>query len=408
MAPINSLPPELILSIAHYLPAKYLAHLSQTNTRTNTILQSPLQKAARLHAFADDIYYENYVHVDATSGTVLLDYNWPFYLPRQPIMIAIEHDNVDAVRGYLSAGIDPNAYSVAGTRLLYSAAQEKAQAVSQLLVDSGADVNMQNLCSENTPLLMAAAAGDDANVRRLIGAGADVLAHNVLHAICQSCQLDSLLFAIARGADLQQRTSNRGDSVFHNAVLNPCTDVLRFLLTAVPELLNDTNDNNQTALWSAVSAERYPAVRILIDAGINISHRNNNNETIMHSTLYRLAETDIPQLLLDRGIEVNFPGRNNWTELHHAAECGFMGVVRALLERGLDPNAQDNQSQTPLHCAAKRNFLGVARVLIEDGGAVLNHVDANGRTPVDVARLRAAFDTWCYLDAVFKEHMMPW
>ena len=407
MATFNSLPPELILSIAYYLPAKYLAYLSQTNTRTNTILQTTLQQAARLHAFAEDIYYENYIYVNPTTGTVSFDYNWAFNLPGEPIVLAIEHDNADAIRGYLSAGIDPNAHSVTGNRLLYSAAQEKAQAVSQLLLESGADANLENRHSVNTPLLMAAACGDDANVRRLIGAGADVSAHNALHAICQSCTLETLRVAIAHGADLQQQ-SNRGVSVFHHAVLNPCTDILRFLVTAVPELINHGDSDNKTALWSAASTERYNALRILVDAGINISHRNNLNETVLHSMMYSLARTDIPQFLLERGIEVNFAGQNGWTELHYAAETGSVDVVRALLERGLDPNAHDNQAQTPLHCAAKRNFLGVARVLIEDGGAVLNHVDAHGRTPVNVARVRGAFDTWCYLDAVFKECMMPW
>ena len=407
MTTFDSLPPELILSIAHYLPAKYLAHLSQTNTRTNTILHTPLQQAARQHAFAEDIYYENYIYVNPNTGSVSFDHNWAFDLPREPIVLAIEHDNADAIRGYLSAGIDPNAHSVTGNRLLYSAAQEKAQAVSQLLLESGADANLENRHSVNTPLLMAAACGDDANVRRLIGAGADVSAHNALHAICQSCTLETLQFAIAHGADLQQR-SNRGVSVFHHAVLNPCTDILRFLVSAIPELLNDADHHNQTALWTAAAAEKHSAVRALVDSGINISHRNAHNETIMHDMLYWLAETDIPQLLLSRGIEVNVTGRNGWTELHYAAEYGCTEVTRELLERGLDPNAHDNQSQTPLHCAAKRNFLGVVRVLVEDGGAVLNHVDVNGRTPVDVARARAAFDTWCYLETVFKEAMMPW
>lgn len=407
MATFNSLPPELILSIAHYLPPKFLAHLSQANTRNNKVLHTALQKAARLHAFADDIYYENYTYFDRVTGEISFDPHWNYNISRQPIVTAIERDNVDAVRGYLAAGIDVNTYSATGNRLLYSAAQEKAQAVSQFLLDNGADVNLQNLCSENTPLLMAAACGDDANVRRLIGAGADVQAHNIIHAICQSCALDSLQLAIAHGADLQQ-PSTRGASVIHNAVLNPCTDILRFLVTAVPELVNHADNDNKTALWSAASTERYNALRILVDAGINISHRNNLNETVLHSMMYSLARTDIPQFLLERGIEVNFAGQNGWTELHYAAETGSVDVVRALLERGLDPNAHDNQAQTPLHCAAKRNFLGVARVLIEDGGAVLNHVDAHGRTPVNVARVRGAFDTWCYLDAVFKECMMPW
>lgn len=403
----NTLPRELVLKIASNLDTTSQGRLTQTSAGINRTLYTMLKKTARKHAFTDEEMYANVIRFDSEGKDPIIDRNWLFQAPNEPIVKAIEHDHVDAVKGFLDAGVDANAYTILGRRLLYTAAKEGAYNVTGLLLEYGADPNIKNLCSENRPLIVAAAGGDDDNVQQLTEAGADVKARNVLHAICQACSLPMLQLALDHGANLGQ-PSLHGTPVLHSAVTNPQTNILQYLLEKYPQLTNTTNTSHQNALWPAIATQNLPAIHLLLASSIPLTTHDTHNETPLHATISHLPHTHIPNLLLTLGIRTNFAGLHARTELHYAAESGCQtGVVRALLARGLDPDARDNRGRTPLHCAARGGFLGIARVLVEEGGAVLDGRDGMGFSPMEVARARGWEKVGEYLENRVLETIMP-
>lgn len=409
---IKSLPRELIGNIADKLNVKDIVSFSSTNAGINRAIQYQLKETARNRAFAPKEYYKNAIVLE--NGELVLDQNMVFNAPPEPIVTAIAEDNANKLEGYLDAGIDVNAYSIYGERLLYIAVGYRANQVIQLLLSRGAGTNMFNIASQNTPLAMAACNHDNELVCTLIEAGADVNAPNAVSCMVQNCTLETLMFAIGRGARLREthnegtRFLTRGVPLLHDAAMNPSTDVLDFIIDLFPNTLNATDEiHGRNALWAAAQAENVAAVRILITAGINIDHLNNDRETILHEALESMMHTEIPRVLLESGILIGVRGRAGMTELHYAAYYGAANMVRMLLTENMYANSRDAHRRTPLHLAARRGHIAAAYDLIEWGDARLECTDTTGRTPKDIALARGHREFVDYIELKLQELAMP-
>ncbi len=103
-------------------------------------------------------------------------------------------------------------------------------------------------------------------------------------------------------------------------------------------------------LHFAVTGEldRLACVRLLIDAGANVSAADDSN---MSAILYAAMDgcSALVTALLDAGADANHRDRTNWTPLHHAtyhadsAEC-----VRLLINAGAALDARSEAGRTPL------------------------------------------------------------
>ena len=101
---------------------------------------------------------------------------------------------------------------------------------------------------------------------------------------------------------------------------------------------------------SAVCGEdnQLACVRLLIDAGANVSAADDSN---MSAILYAAMDgcSALVTALLDAGADANHRDRTNWTPLHHAtyhadsAEC-----VRLLINAGAALDARSEAGRTPL------------------------------------------------------------
>lgn len=109
------------------------------------------------------------------------------------------------------------------------------------------------------------------------------------------------------------------------------------------------------------------------------------------SVLYESVE--LIEWLLARGVNVNVidPMYSYQAKraIEAAASRGHADVVRLLIERGSDINwASEAQplASPPLQKAVLNNHLPVVRLLVE-AGALLNAIDNNRRTPLDVSMM---------------------
>ncbi len=73
----------------------------------------------------------------------------------------------------------------------------------------------------------------------------------------------------------------------------------------------------------------------------------------------------------------------------HAVRTGKVEGVALLLKAGANVNDIDKQKSTALHIGAENSNVSLEKImLLVEAGADIDAQDANGKTPVDLAKLR--------------------
>jgi ankyrin repeat protein len=179
---------------------------------------------------------------------------------------------------------------------------------------------------------------------------------------------------------------------------------VRTAVQSSPALLTRTVERDGQSGWTplhlAVADGQSDVVRVLVDAGADLTARTEFNRTPLHVALQQ--QPDLVGLLRDLGAQVDAPSaaylgdvaqltrhlddgssptdRTSGVDLlSWAAFGGAAGAAQLLLERGADPDTG------ALHFAAGGAQLDLVRLLL-DAGADANRRDpATGRTPLHAA-----------------------
>ncbi|MEP1207752.1 MAG: ankyrin repeat domain-containing protein [Rhizobiaceae bacterium] len=187
-------------------------------------------------------------------------------------------------------------------------------------------------------LFEAANAGDVEEIRRLVGAGANIEARDsngrtALHIAAHASHDDALRALSELGADLNALEGQAYDVVTIAAVANdPDLMSLAINLGNSPRLTTSPYDG--TALIAAAHLGHVEVVRRLITAGSPLDHVNNLGWTAL-----------IEAVILGDG------GANHQT------------IVRLLLAAGADRKIADREGITPLQHAEARGYSEIASIL---------------------------------------------
>jgi ankyrin repeat protein len=181
-------------------------------------------------------------------------------------------------------------------------------------------------------------------------------------------------------------------------------EAVRAAVTESPRLLNTAVERNDQGGWTplhlAVADGRPEIVRVLVEAGADLTRRTEFNRTPLHVALQLRPE--LVPLLRELGALVDAPSaaylgdvdelsrhlddgadladRTSGVDLlSWAAFGGAEATARLLLARGADCNAG------ALHAAAGGARLELVRLLLEAGADVNRRDPQNGRTPLHAA-----------------------
>ncbi|KAM6478238.1 nacht and ankyrin domain-containing protein [Trichoderma sp. SZMC 28011] len=204
-----------------------------------------------------------------------------------------------------------------------------------------------------TPLSMATEKGNEAVVKLLLNAGAEV---NLKDYDNQA----PLFYAAETGKEA----------------------VVKLLLNAGAGV-NLKNDYNQTPLFYAAATGRKAVIELLLDAGAEVDSKNHDNRTPLSWAAERGKEA-VVKLLLNAGAEVDSKNSYNQTPLFYAAGTGKEAVVKLLLNAGAEIDSKDNDDMTPLSWAAAKGKETVVKLLL-NAGAEVNLKDNGNRTPLSWA-----------------------
>jgi ankyrin repeat protein len=199
----------------------------------------------------------------------------------------------------------------------------------------------------STPLHWAAFQGDEAEVARLLAAGADVSARNVY------------------GVTPMQLAAEAGNAAVLNRLLAAGADV------------ESPNNEGQTALMLVARTGNVEAANLLIEHGANVNaiEQFGGQTALMWAAARRHPE--MVQLLVSKHANVNARARVREFERHITAEGRFKDTHTGGL--------------TPLLYAARENCKGCIDVLLEHG-ANIDLPDPDGVAPLTIAMMNANWD----------------
>lgn len=190
-------------------------------------------------------------------------------------------------------------------------------------------------------LIRAAAKGDEAEVKRLLAAGASVTARDerkrtALLAATQGNHAGIAATLINKGADVNAQDDIQ-DSAFLLAGASGYLEIVRLCLAAGADL-KSRNRYGGTALIPACHHGHLETVRELLKTKIDVNHVNNLGWTALLEAVILgdggRTHTAIVKELITSGAQVNLADREGITPLQHARKRGYREMAGLLESAG--------------------------------------------------------------------------
>ncbi len=228
-----------------------------------------------------------------------------------------------------------------------------------------------NTLREYTPLMSAAAGGDNAMVSFLLAHGADVRLLDqdgksaLSHAI-MSRRPETMKILIRAGADPSLKAEKRLDiTPVMDAATADCVECLA-ILHAAKAPLDGAVASGMSALLLAAEHGSTGALKFLLDRGMDANSSDRFGKTALMYAAYE-NRLDAVRLLLARGAAVDKCGSDGRTALFGAAALGRTDIVRCLLAHGAKPKVYAPNGQSALGLAKKNGHGEVVDMLLKAG-----------------------------------------
>ncbi|RNF19701.1 putative ankyrin repeat family protein [Trypanosoma conorhini] len=228
-----------------------------------------------------------------------------------------------------------NSIEAGGFSALHFAAFNGDLDMIRMLLEFKPEVELQNY-DNNTPLIMAAKGHQNAAIKLLVEAGADVnrktpTGGTAAHFAASMGYVDTVRCLVELGADVMHDTCQTG-TLLHWAAHSGDIDCIGEMIYGLKIPINVTDSHGGTALFTALFMKKVEAVEFLLENGADA--------------------------------QVTIDGDKS-TPLHIAVEHANTACVKLLLSFGANPQAANTSGETPVSLAEKARNDGMLKELLK-------------------------------------------
>ena len=270
----------------------------------------------------------------------------------------------------------------------------------------GADVNYADrLMHEGremstTPLIEAAGNGHADAARVLISRGAELNKHEpcdgetALHRSAEECHVPVIEPLMSKGARIDVR-DKFGLTPLHMAVIMGHKEASICLLDHGADI-NTKCNLGSTPLSSSAQKGHLPLVKLLILCGADLNLADCQGATSLMKAA-GMGHLEVVKILVEKGAVVDQPYNDGvGTALCQGSLNGHLEVVGFLLSAGANINHLDANGMSPLFAAAQGGHLSVVKLLVKRG-ADIHQASNQGVTPLHRAALSGYNEVVDYL-----------
>lgn len=259
--------------------------------------------------------------------------------------------------------------------------------VAQVLLDGGADPNWVG--NDKDPIShIPARNGNTEWMKLLLDAGADVdgsnpSGTNPLLIASQSGHLSIVKMLVEKGANLRP-VDEDGDTPLLLALQYRREDIALYLSGLPGVDVTSSNDNGDTPLTSAALMGWNSVIKKLLDRDCPVDGRDPRGCTALQNAVSNKNGVAV-QMLLEGGADVSQLDDRGDTTLLLAVLVAHIDIAKMLMEYGADPAIYGDGGLTPLVMASQLQLENMVGLFLESGADV-NCTDSRGRTALAVAQ----------------------
>ncbi|XP_042864403.1 kinase D-interacting substrate of 220 kDa B-like [Penaeus japonicus] len=265
---------------------------------------------------------------------------------------------VASVRLLLAAGAYVNLRDENGWTALIWAACKNHSDVVKVLLEAGADPNIENWNYGHAALVWAAYNGNPTIVQDLLNAGAEVDHRNkdgntaFLVAVRQN-HLDIARILFNHGAYISAQ-NNEGANALIQAAKRNNLDMLRFTIQSGGSLNAKTTKYGDTALMWATSRGYLEVMRELLASGAEVDLANLVGYTALSMSIIQ-NQPEAARILLAFGADINQRAKDGDSVLMEAVNRGRQDMVEVLLQHCPDMSVENINRKTVFTLARQRS-----------------------------------------------------
>ena len=245
-----------------------------------------------------------------------------------PILaIAIKKDDIEVVNLLVAAGANLNALDEYGDPLISMVNCYQHEDIAKILIEAGVDLNVKNSNGEwvlattlsNEFKCHKEGESDFTITKLLIESGASVNIKNVegrplIYDVINSREIRLLELLIEAGAEDLNYVDDYGDSLMKIAIVNQSEEIVKILIEAGADV-NLIDDKGMHLLSYAIEVENESILRRLVEAGANVHFKDQDGNSLVYHAVRKGKGRSLVKILVDAGVDVTAKNNKNLTVL---------------------------------------------------------------------------------------------
>jgi ankyrin repeat protein len=248
------------------------------------------------------------------------------------LLFSAREGDVESARAMLDAGVDVNYGDVDNTSAMVAAIMNKQYSFAKFLLDRGADPNIIDAYGRTALYAVIDIRNQDWSALPERKSDDPMPSLDLAKALLShGARPDTALTRALpgrSGMDSGDTTLDEGATPFMRAARSGDAAAMRLLLEVGADPKLTTKDGNNALLFAAgvgyrdkntkgTESEALEALKITIEAGLDVKQANSRGETALHGAASRGADT-IVQFLVDHGAPLNVKNNQKMTPLDFA------------------------------------------------------------------------------------------